>query len=137
MTESEAIKELKIHIEYLKYNWKPHPDYRVLEALNIGIDSLEKQIPKKPNHTLIKHGKHKWHKNQYGEIDDFAWEFEYHNGVICEVCGETVCVLCNPKYDELSDCEEEYWNCPACDKKILYKRSHCICGQKLDWSDTD
>lgn len=51
MTESEAIKELKIHIEYLKYNWKPHPDYWVLEALNIGIESLEKQIPKKPDFT--------------------------------------------------------------------------------------
>ena len=65
MTESEAIKELKIHIEYLKYNWKPHPDYRVLEALNIGIDSLEKQIPKKS------------YRN-----------FEKFSGVWCYFCGK-------------------------------------------------
>ena len=47
MTESEAKKELCAHIEYLKHNWKPHPDYDVLEALNMAINALEKQIPKK------------------------------------------------------------------------------------------
>lgn len=48
MTESKAKKELCAHIEYLKHNWKPHPDYDVLEAINIAINALEKQIPKKP-----------------------------------------------------------------------------------------
>lgn len=47
MTESEASRKLKIHTEYLKYNWKPHPDYDVLEAISIAISALEKQIPKK------------------------------------------------------------------------------------------
>lgn len=47
MTENEAKKELCTHIEYLKHNWKPHPDYDVLEAINIAINSLEKQILKK------------------------------------------------------------------------------------------
>ena len=108
------------------------------ESFSMAINALEKQIPKKPKHTLIKHGKHAWRKKENGEVDDFAWDFEYHNGVTCEVCGETVCVHCNPEYDELTDCEEEYWNCPSCGKKIYYKSKCCDCGQKLNWeSDTD
>ena len=106
-----------------------------IKSIEVAINALEKQIPKKPKHTLIKHGKHTWRKNKDGYVDDFAWDFSYHNGVVCEVCGETVCVNCNPKYDELTDCEEEYWDCPYCEKKIHYKSNYCDCGQKLDWSD--
>lgn len=48
MTEQEATKELERHIQYLRANWKPHPDYNVIEALGMAINALEKQIPKKP-----------------------------------------------------------------------------------------
>lgn len=48
MTEQEAIKKIKNHFDYLKYNWKPHPDYEVLESLRLAISVLEKQIPKEP-----------------------------------------------------------------------------------------
>ena len=48
MTEAEAIKELERHIQFLRENWKPHPDYNVIEALGMAINALEKQIAKKP-----------------------------------------------------------------------------------------
>lgn len=101
----------------------------------VAINALEKQIPKKPKHTYIKHGKHTWRKDENGETDDFAWEYDYHNGVVCEVCGETVCVYCNPDYDKLEDCEEDIYNCPSCNEGVCYYQKLCDCGQKLDWSD--
>lgn len=51
MTASEAIEFLRMHFEYLKERWKPHPDYNVLEAIRFAISAIEKQIPKKPDFT--------------------------------------------------------------------------------------
>ena len=108
-----------------------------LKNMELIINALEKQIPKKPKSTHIKYGKHTWAKKENGEIDDFAWDYEYHNGVVCEVCGKTVCEHCNPQYDRLTDCEDEYYNCPSCGKKIFSAYKYCDCGQKIDWSDSD
>lgn len=41
MTEQEAIKELERHIQFLRGNWKPHPDYNVIESLGMAIHALE------------------------------------------------------------------------------------------------
>lgn len=43
MDEQKATKELERHIQYLRENWKPHPDYNVIEALRVAIYALEKQ----------------------------------------------------------------------------------------------
>ena len=48
MTESEASKKLKQHLEYLKHDWKPHPDYETMDAIGYALRALEKQIPMKP-----------------------------------------------------------------------------------------
>ena len=110
--------------------------YRALGAVEELRVAKEKQIPKKPKSTHIKYGKHTWAKKENGDVDDFAWDYEYHNGVYCEVCGKTVCTLCNPQYDELTDCEEEYYSCLSCGKKIFSAYKYCDCGQKIDWSDS-
>lgn len=109
--------------------------YRAIGTVEECRAAVEKQIPKKPKHTYIKHGKHTWKKDKNGEIDNFAWDFDYHNGVVCEVCGETVCVHCNPNYDKLEDCEENIYSCPFCDKEVGYRQKYCDCGQKLDWGN--
>lgn len=54
--------------------------------------------------------KHIWKKNKDGTINEYAWDSEYHCGVVCEICGETVCILCNPNYMELDDCQGENKN---------------------------
>lgn len=51
MTAKKAIEFLRMHFEYLKERWKPHPDYNVLETIRFAISALEKQIPKKPDFT--------------------------------------------------------------------------------------
>ena len=107
--------------------------YRKIGTVEECRAAVEKQIPKKPKHTYIKHGKHTWKKDKNGEIDNFAWGFDYHNGVVCEVCGKTVCVHCNPDYNELDDCEVNTYSCPVCDKEVDYRQKYCDCGQKLDW----
>lgn len=143
MTEIEALKLMKIEKECINRDCDRDcakcDILQELEDLNnaydIAINTLEKQIPKKPEHTLIKHGKHTWRKKGNGEVDCFAWDFDYHNGVVCEVCGEKVCVHCNPEYDELTDCEEEYWNCPFCEKILHYNAKYCDCGQRIDFGE--
>lgn len=142
MTESEAIKICNTIVFATSFsNPQGIPlnatKEELAEAMRMSIQALEKQIPKKPKHTYIKHGKHTWKKNENGEIDDFAWDYDYHNGVVCEVCGEAVCVHCNPDYMELDDCEEEHWSCSSCGKEVYRNTKYCDCGQKLDWSDTE
>ena len=101
----------------------------------VAINVLEKQIPKKPIHKIEKYGKHKWKKGDDGQIDDFAWEFDIHRGVVCERCGKEVCVYCNPDYDKLEDCEEESYICATCNDKVYYKHKFCNCGQKFDYGE--
>lgn len=107
--------------------------YEAIGTVEELREAREKQFPKKPKHILIHHGKHRWRRQENGEIDESAWEYDYHNGVACEICGKTVCVCCNPEYDQLTDCKEEYWICPNCQQKVHLK--HCNCGQAIDWSD--
>lgn len=51
--------------------------------------------------------KHDWYKDEDGNIDEWAWESGYHNGVICKRCGESFCVHCTPNYDETKCTESE------------------------------
>ena len=133
MTESEAIEAIQFD---LKIGGEIHSQV-LRDAVGVAIQVLEKQIPKKAEHKVIKHGKHKWRKDKIGEIDEFAFDYDYHNGVVCEICGEAVCVHCNPDYDKLEDCEADYYICPTCRDKFYSKRDCCSCGQKLDWSDKE
>lgn len=101
----------------------------------MAIELFKKQIPMKPKYTHIKYGKHKWKRDEKGNVDEWAWDLDYHNGVMCEVCGECYCIHCNPNYDKREDCEVENWNCPVCNRSV-YKTKWCPeCGQMLDWSD--
>ena len=48
--------------------------------------------------------KHNWERDENGNINKWAWEAGFHNGVFCVDCGKSVCVHCNPDYMELDDC---------------------------------
>ena len=98
MTESEAIKKLRQHFEYLKHAWKPHPDYETMDAIGYAIQALEKQIPKKP---IM--------KPYYDDMEE-----EY---LCCPTCGEILtdripmdnkdfyfhCLNCGQKFDWSDD----------------------------------
>lgn len=67
MTENEAIEKLEnmrlfMQIEDEKNECKfTEDDYK---AIDMAIQALEKQIPKKAEHKVIKYGKHKWRKTK-------------------------------------------------------------------------
>ena len=48
--------------------------------------------------------KHNWERDENGNLNEWAWESGFHNGVFCVDCGKSVCVGCNPDYMELNDC---------------------------------
>lgn len=130
MKPEEAIKKFKERLAITDY-LEGIPEY--YEAMKLAVSALEKQIPEEPKHVHIKHGKHTWRKTENGKVDEFAFEYGFHNGVVCEVCGEAVCVCCNPDYEKLDGCEKEYWLCPDCEKRVGYKSKICDCGKYLDW----
>jgi len=108
-----------------------------IEELETEVEELkalkEKSVAKSPKRKYVKCGKHKWKRRENGEVDDWAWDYNYCNGVVCDVCGKTVCVHCIPNYDDLEDCEIEDYICPTCGEIVEYEEHHCKCGQRFDW----
>ena len=79
----------------------------------------------------IKSNKHIWRKTEGGEVDYFAFDFEYHNGPECEICGFHFCEHCYPeKFDEES-CKDQYF-CSVCGRMEMKEEPYCHCGAKMD-----
>ncbi len=76
---------------------------------------------------------HKWKRDRHGNIDDFVWDYEFHNGVECEICGITKCVHCEPNYLNTTDCEDHYI-CPNCGEHLVDDiwRFCPGCGAEID-----
>lgn len=114
MTEQEAVKEIERHIQFLRENWKPHPDYNVIEALGMAITELE-EIQQYRAIGTVEECREARAKQEAKKPN--IWGDGYADGVLvydmydCPNCG---------KHYELD--YEEYDYCPKC-------------GQKLDWSD--
>ena len=134
MTPQEAIERIKEHTE-IHFKKEKGRCPLITEALNMAVNALEKQTPKKPKHIYEEHKKHKWKKRSDGAIDDFAWGADVHNGPVCERCGETPCMFCEPDYDK-EKCIINEWRCPVCDRLVsrYSDKKFCNCGQALDWS---
>ena len=90
MKESEAIREVRFNMSKIGLSDKAAK--RVVEARNMAIKALEKQIPKKP---IIKHI----------NTSEEATEIEY------------TCPVCGTNFVELTPCKE--W-CPYCGNKIYW-----------------
>lgn len=134
MTEQKAIELLKkvtpiIPMSQTKYN-------QFIDAINMGMDALEKQIAKKPIYRETKYKEHKWRLTDDGRMDEFAYSYAYCNGPVCKRCHHSFCIHCNPDgYKE--PCIVKEYLCPTCNRKVTYKQNFCNCDQKLDWSDID
>jgi hypothetical protein len=131
MTYSDSLHRIKRNTNPTFWNAED------IEHYNNIVNAIEKQIPKKPIHTHEEYEKHDWKKRADGTVDDFAWESDYHNGVICNRCSETICVYCCEDYDkEAGKCVVDEHYCPNCERHA-FKKDFCrFCGQALDWSDT-
>lgn len=75
--------------------------------------------------------KHKWETNGNGEVDEFAWDREFHNGPVCMICGFTPCVHCRPGWEDDEGCKEHFV-CSVCGKHEEKKYPYCHCGAKMD-----
>lgn len=116
MTESEAIKEIERHIQYLKETWKPYPDYDVIEALQIALQALEENQQHRAIGTIeeFKALKEKSVAKKQGNINDFDSHLKLSKaGFLC--CSSTNKDI---RYPLISLRDLDY--CPRC-------------GQKLDW----
>ena len=100
MNFQRAIERIKIHNEH--HSQKEPFSIYTTEALNMAIEALEKQIPKKPN-----------------------YEYEQTGNGISSVIRFPICPSCNGIDDG-----QQY--SVGGNEKFC-----CICGQALDWSDTE
>ncbi len=131
MKPQEAIKRIKEHNEI--HSKKERLAVYITEALNMSIKSLEKQIPRKPLHIHEEYDKHEWKKDENGNVDEWAFEQGLCAGVVCERCGESVCVWCEPDYDK-GKCVVKKDVCPNCNSEVTKQYKHCPeCRQKLEW----
>ena len=112
MTENEAIKEL--------HEIRPRggiiPQKRA-EAIDVAINALEKQIPKKP---ILKHDVSVMHINRGNQPHE--WKRLENDNWHCPKCDSFVG-------------ERVYVHSKVHDQR---KKKYCDnCGQKLDWSDEE
>lgn len=86
----------------------------------------------------VRHGewipvhKHIWKKDDNGKIDEWAWDYEFHNGPECEICHATPCVHCYPDW-ETSECSKTSYECSRCQTHVKDMAIYCPnCGAKMD-----
>lgn len=138
MTESEAIKKLKQHFEYLKHAWKPHPDYETMDAIGYAISALEtiKKLSDRNMTTEV--------LENYMQFEDECVKKGFTFKSVIEAREKQIAKKPIPidyeKYigviDNARFLRGAYW-CPNC-KHVIKSGSSCNdCGQRLDWSDND
>lgn len=143
MTENEAKTEIERHIQFLRENWKPHPDYDVIEALKTAIQALEETQQYRElgtveeilkvfnNQQTIIASQHETLK-QYraiGTIEEFKALKEKNEPKKPTLIDykKYIDVIENAKF-----LRGAYW-CPNC-KHTVRSGTYCEdCGQKLDW----
>ena len=75
--------------------------------------------------------KHRWRTKDNGEVDEFAWDREFHNGPVCTICGSAPCVHCRPGWEDDEGCDEHF-ACSVCGVHEEKKYPYCHCGAKMD-----
>lgn len=100
MTESEAIKELQQNIDM------PFRGSISIEASELAIQALEKQIPKKPVKSGVTDSKGIFHP--LNGIDGVPYD-------LCPNCDSNLCTTGRIARRKMKYCQD--------------------CGQKLDWSE--
>lgn len=124
MTESEKLIENETEaIECLKSN-KPTSGYLMLqEAIDMAIQALEKQIPKKVRYEDVGY-------EQYGNVNVYA--------CICPSCGLEIIKFDDNDVSEKceSDDVEKMFHSSMVHHAYVGLNNYCNrCGQKLDWSE--
>jgi len=98
------------------------------------VDLLKEGAPVSPKHISKEHSEHKWVKYENGNIDMFAFDMDFHNGPVCERCGYSYCVNCDPEGDKKQPCIVDEYRCPSCNNLLTKNKKFCDnCGQAVKW----
>ena len=116
MTESEAIKETRFNMSTIGLSNEAAK--RVVEARDMAINALEKQIPKKPILKNGESGSFVDYKDGHGEYKVTKWQ-----DWVCPICGWFV----GQRYNRSQNHSHDQRKCNYCNE----------CGQKIDWSDEE
>lgn len=108
-------------------------DKRGVETCIAVLDDAPTINPEdlRPKGKWIPVHEHMWRKKEDGEIDEWAWDSEFHNGPVCVLCGATPCIHCTPGYKD-TECYEESYRCSECNHHSREKEKFCAgCGADM------
>ena len=55
-------------------------------------------------YAAIEAAGHLLKRDESGEVDGFALDYEYHNGPMCELCYDSWCQHCHDEHDKIESC---------------------------------
>lgn len=94
----------------------------------------ERLIKKKPIHIHQEFPEHDWERDEDGDIDELAMNFDYHNGPACARCNYSFCIHCDPDGWNKTLCIIDENRCPNCERIVISSENYCPnCGQALNW----
>ena len=106
------------------------------EIIENAIAIMEKQEAKPAVHEHEEYAEHDWEREEDGTIDDFAMEYEFHNGPMCKRCYYSFCVHCDPDGWNKKPCVIDRYKCPSCGSGIVKGTLFCSkCGQAVKWNE--
>ena len=95
---------------------------------------LKEQEAKPPVHIHEEYPEHDWERKENGDIDDFAYDGDYHNGPMCKRCYYSFCIHCDPDGWNKEPCIIDKYKCPKCERYISKGTKFCSdCGQAVKW----
>lgn len=99
-----------------------------------ALELLKEQEAKTPIHVHEEYPEHDWETDEDGNINEFAMEYEFHNGPSCNRCGYSFCMHCKPNGWNERPCVIDYYQCPKCGRRISKGIEFCCdCGQAVKW----
>ena len=137
MDREKVIKGLE-WITVLFKNYERHAiDDPEMQALYDAIALLKAQEAKPVKHIHEEYPEHLWAKDEDGEIDEWVGEdrTSTHHGPVCERCGDSFCVGCEPDgYETHKKCVIDKYECPTCGRGLWRNQKYCDeCGQAVKW----
>lgn len=110
--------------------------YDRMEVVECARDILKEHEAKPPIHVHEEYQEHDWKRRENGEIDDFAYDNDYHNGPMCKRCYYSFCMFCDPDGWNKEPCIIDKYKCPKCGRFISKGTKFCSdCGQEVKWND--
>ena len=109
-------------------------DEELHEMYTNVIAMLKEQEAKPPIHVHEEYPEHDWVRKENGDIDDFAYDGDYHNGPMCKRCYYAFCIFCDPNGWNDEPCIIDEYKCPKCGRCINKGTKFCSnCGQEVKW----